>query len=61
MALFREFFEGGSAWTIGAFLHLFFPKNFSENLPHMRFGKLPTKLNQRGDFVYQPYFSGNIR
>jgi hypothetical protein len=47
---------GGSVRAIGAFPHLFFPKDFSQDLPHVRFGKLLTKLNQCGDFVFGHIF-----
>jgi hypothetical protein len=31
-------FLGGSAWAIGAFLRLFFPKDFFEDLPSIALG-----------------------
>jgi len=37
VALFRKILEG-SAWAVGAFLHHFFPKDFSENLPGLVLG-----------------------
>ena len=38
VCLFYVIFLGGSAWAIGAFLHLFFPKDFFEDLPGMALG-----------------------
>ena len=37
VALFRKILEG-SAWAIGAFLHPFFCKDFSEDLPSVALG-----------------------